>query len=142
MPRSHYTHLLPASSELIASFLQANPTKYTQVDFDIKVGQGSDPGDQFEDAIRIMAVQLSQRRIDCIGFTADRIDIIEVTPQAGLTCLGQMIAYPMLYAQTFQPTLPVNAVLIAHEFAPDIQVIFDALDLEYHLIPKPEPVTV
>lgn len=139
MPRKHFTHLLPDSAALIASFMKAMPGRYTDLDFDVHVGMGNDPGVSFDASTRQSAIQLSQRRIDCVGFAADRIDIIEITPKAGLTALGQLVAYPMLYAQTFPQQLPLFGVLIAHEFRPDIQAIFDALRIEYHLMPRPDP---
>lgn len=140
MPRKHYTHLLAPSAELIASYIKSMPGRYIDLDFDVKVGFGRDPGPEFDRPTRMTAIQLSQRRIDCVGFSADRIDIIEVTPKAGLTALGQMIAYPMLYDATFPQDLPIFAVLVTHEFAPDIQSIFDAIKIEYNIMPKPEPV--
>ena len=141
MPRKRFTHLLAPSAELIASFIHSMPGRYIDLDFDVKVGRGNDPGESFDMATRRTAIQLSQRRIDCVGFSADRIDIIEITPSAGLTALGQMVAYPHLYNSTFPQPLPIFAVLVTHEFKPDIQVIFDLLKIEYHLMPRPEPVT-
>lgn len=141
MSRKHYTHLLPPSAELLASFLQANPDRYEQIDFDVHVGRGRDPGDQYEKNIRNMGIVLSQRRIDCVGMADDRIDIIEVTPEAGLTSLGQMLAYPQLYIQTYAPNLPVRPVLVTYQFSPDIQSLYRFHNIEFHIMPQPETST-
>lgn len=137
MPRKHFTHLLDHDAKLLASFLAANPDRYHHLDFDIHVGHGRDPGDNFPHTIRQMGITLSQRRIDCIGVSPGRIDIIEVTAQAGLTALGQLIAYPRLYEDTYSPDRPVYPVLVAYEFAADIEALFEMSNIEFHLMPRP-----
>jgi hypothetical protein len=137
MPRKHYTHLLPPDAELLASYLLSRPDHYDHLDFDVKVGRGNDPGPSFPSNIRRMATLLSQRRIDCVAFTDDRIDIIEVTLQAGLTSLGQLVAYPRLYVNTFNPDRIVYPVLVTYAFAPDIKTIYDDHGIEYHVMPRP-----
>lgn len=137
MPRKHYTHLLPPDAELLAAYILSRPDHYDNMDFDVKVGQGADPGTSFAPTIRQMAIQLSQRRIDCVAVTDTRIDIIEVTLRAGLTSLGQLLAYPRLYTSTYNPALPVHPVLVTYAFAPDIQAIYDDHGIEYHVMPRP-----
>ena len=137
MNRRRYTHLLQPDRDLFALYLNSLPKPYGQIDFDVRVGLGEDPGHNFPDYIRHMAIHLSQRRIDAIGFTPDHIDIIEITTRAGLTALGQLHAYPELYRQTFFPSLPLIPVLVTHQFEPDVQPLYESANIRIHVIPRP-----
>ena len=139
MPRKHFTHLLEPSAELLASFLQSQPGRYVHLDFDVRVGLGRDPGPTYDSSMRQMAIHLSQRRIDCLGVSAGRIDVIEVTTQAGLTALGQLMAYPELYRKTYTATLPCFPVLVTYGFAPDMSDLYEMYNIECYIMPRPEP---
>lgn len=138
MNRRRYTHLLQPDRDLFALYLSSLDDPYAHIDFDVRVGLGADPGDNFPDYIRHMAIHLSQRRIDAVGFTGNRIDIIEITTKAGLTALGQLHAYPQLYRQTFFPSLPLVPVLVTHGFQPDVQPLFESAGFRIHVLPRPE----
>ena len=129
------THLLDADARLFQDFLDLNPGRYTQIDYDIHVGTGRDPGEPFEQGLRSMAIHLSQRRIDALGFMPGRIDIIEITLKAGIRALGQLLAYPQLYQFSFSPVMPLHPVLVAREFATDAEPLFRAHGIETHIIP-------
>lgn len=130
------SHLLTADAELFQRYLDQYPDRYTQVDFDIRVGFGRDPGDRYPDNIRTMAVHLSQRRIDAVGFRPGQIDIIEVTLSAGLKALGQLNAYPTLYQQSYFPVLPLQPVLVAAAFSTDAEDIFRASGIDTYILPE------
>lgn len=129
------THLLEADAELLRDYLEAFPDRYESMDFDVHVGLGRDPGTAFDRTMRNMAIHLSQRRIDALGFRPNQIDIIEVTLSAGIRALGQLLAYPQLYKFSFQPIMPLHPVLVAREFATDAESLFRAQGIETHIIP-------
>lgn len=133
MPRM--THLLPVDAQLMSEFLDAFPTRYRVIEYDVHVGDGRDPGTEFNDNMRRMAMTLSQRRIDVVGFTPDHIDIIEVTQVAGLKALGQLTAYPRLFQYTHRPDLPLRPVLVAREYGTDAEQIFLDSNIETHIFP-------
>lgn len=128
-------HLLKPDADLFYDFLQANPGRYTHIDYDIRVGLGRDPGESFPQDMRNMGIHLSQRRIDAVGFRPGAIDIIEVTLSAGLKALGQLHAYPQLYQESFFPVLPLHPVLVARQFSTDAETLFRQADIEVHILP-------
>ena len=132
---TRYPHLLPADAALLDQYLASVPDKYSDVFMDVHVGEGRDPGPSFDDNIRRMAIQLSLRRIDCVAFAVDHVDIIEVTTAAASTALGQLMAYPALYVATFHPTVPVAPLLITLEFKTDMQQIFEFYSIPYIILP-------
>ena len=138
-----YPHLLPQDAALWQFHLDHNPDLYSQIYYDVHVGDGRDPGDSFDPHIRRMAIQLSQRRIDAVAYTPQLIYIIEVTATTGLTAIGQLHAYPTLYQARFHPDRPLSPLLITAEFSSDTQRVFDELRIPYIIYPdftyQPQP---
>ena len=77
-----------------------------------------------------MALDLSMRRIDAIGYTPDHIYIFEVARTLGFTAIGQYFAYPILYTLSYRPRLPIQTVLITAEIQTDIIPV-----LRYYRVP-------
>ena len=136
---ARFTHLLAPDRALWQRFLDLYPGRYLSIDYDVRVGSGRDPGPTFSDPLRSMALSLSQRRIDAIGLASDHIDIIEITLSAGLTALGQLIAYPILYADDFHPSLPLFPILVCQRMQPDLGHIFASLHINTYILP-PNPI--
>lgn len=136
MPSSKFTHLLPADAELMAAFLELYPDRYLTIDYDVKVGIGRDPGANYSDQIRKMAIHLSQRRIDAVGTAANFIELIEITVSAGLTALGQLQAYPLLYLQTYMTALPAIPLLLTYGFQSDMEQVYREHAIPFIIIPR------
>jgi len=137
MPR--FPHLLPADANLWADFLSQTSINFTYFEYDIHVGQGRDPGPAFDANIRKMAITLSQRRIDVVAHTPNIVWIIEVSTTAGLTALGQLLAYPALYASMFPQPWPVLPLLVCRQLATDAKIPFDRAGIPYILVPSTPP---
>ncbi len=133
-----YPHLLPPDIPLWERFLAAFPERYDRIEYDVRVGQGRPAPVSFAPNIQKMALDLSRRRIDAIGFSPGRIDIIEITRLADLKAVGQLLAYPLLYQQTFRQTPSTHTILVAEELHTDIATVIDSLPVEVWLSPDPE----
>jgi len=129
-----FPHLLPVDIAVWERFLALHGKAYSKFDYDVRVGVGRDPGDIVPETIRIMAVKLSQRRIDAVGWTPNRLDIIEITTDAGLTAIGQLEAYPRLYKAKFQPTTSLRPVLVCESIQTDLQTTLDELDVVVYIV--------
>jgi len=121
---SKFPHLLPPDTPCWQRFLAAHQSEYLSFDYDVRVGFGRPVGDEFDDAMKKMAIDLSQRRIDAVGFKDDQIEIFEVTRLAGLKAIGQLITYPILYRMTYHPTLPLIPHLITEQIDTDLDVVY------------------
>ena len=130
-----YPHLLPEDILLWERFLATNGAQFSHFDYDIRVGEGRAAADHYPDNIRQMALDLSMRRIDAIGHTPDQLFIIEITVSAGLKSIGQLITYPLLYQQSYRPTKPLHALLVAEYLQPDVLPALEAHRLDYILLP-------
>lgn len=131
---TRFPHLLPADCILWQKFLDLHAGEYSQLIYDVRVGNGTDPGPEYTDNVRYDAITLSQRRVDVVGYQAKIITLFEVTTSAGLTALGQLMAYPKLYVDTYTPALPVKPHLVTYQFQADIEKIFVAQGIEYTVI--------
>lgn len=133
---SKIPHLISDDSKLLLQYLSANPDLYDYLEYDVPVGDGRDPGPDFDPSIRTMAIQLSRRRIDCIGHASDHIDIIEVTQSAGLTALGQLHAYPVLYRQTYAPAKEIRPVLLCRSLQSDMEKSIETAAARLIILPE------
>jgi len=129
----------PQSILIWEAHLAANPDLYANIDYDIRVGLGRDPGKEFNSNIRRMALRASQRRIDAAGQTPGAIQIIEITDSAGQRALGQLASYPDLYRAAFSPTLPLLATLVAREIQTDMTKGFQNAGVLVFLYPEVSP---
>ena len=120
----HFDHMLPQDQEVFRLFMNSPANIYDYFDYDVRVGDGRDPGKDYNENIRQLAIKLSQRRIDAVGHHQDHIAIIEVTRIAGLKALGQLHAYPVLYQLKYKPVLPLKPFLIAETLETDAEEAF------------------
>jgi len=130
-----YPHLLPEDVPVWEDYLKRHPGLYSFIEYDVRLGLGRDPGPEFEGNIRQMAVDLSMRRADAVGFMDDEIVVIEITTVADMTALGQVQAYPILYKLTYSPVNKVSGLLVMREWGTDLKVVADVLGIRYELVP-------
>lgn len=130
-----FPHLLKEDIQLWEEFLKSPFNIYNRYDYDIQVGDGRDPGKKYPDHIRVMAINISRRRIDAVGFQPNAITIIEISTSAGLTQLGQLQAYPCLYQITYSPKLPLKRLLVAQAIQTDIEPVLLDQKIPYLVLP-------
>ena len=129
-----YAHLLPVDVAVWERFLAIHKGDYTLFEYDVRVGLGRDPGFEFESNIRQMALDLSYRRIDCVAHKPTEITVIEITHSAGFKALGQVNGYPILYALTFMPHLPIKSLLVCATIQSDIVPVLESLRVQYEVV--------
>lgn len=129
-----YAHLLPVDVAVWDRFLAKFGAEYDLLEYDIRVGLGRDPGDDYPENIRNMALDLSYRRIDCVAHSKGLITVIEITHSAGFKALGQIYGYPILYTLTYLPVWPVRAMLVAGEIQSDIENVLLSLGIRYEVV--------
>lgn len=129
-----YPHILPPDVPVWERYLANGGVHHQLIEYDVRVGLGRDPGPYYPENIRAMALDLSFRRIDAVAHDPHQITVIEITRYAGLTAVGQVLVYPILYKLTFMPSLPIVALLVAEEFESDIQVTADQMGVAYVLV--------
>jgi len=133
-----YPHLLQADIDLWERFLKLHESEYNYFDYDVRIGKGRQAEEFHDTKIKKMALDLSMRRIDVVGYKPNVIEIIEITCFGDLKCLGQLLTYPQLYKETHHPVLPVTTLLLAEKLGADIEPVLIQNNYKYEVIPKPD----
>lgn len=129
-----FPHLLPQDIEVWKRFLAKYGTMYVNFLYDLRVGHGRDPGEGYPENIRGMAIGLSQRRIDAVGIVPDGVHIIEVTQVAGLTAIGQLTMYPILYSIDYPDKPILNIILVCESIQSDIEPALSRMNVTVEVV--------
>ncbi len=102
LKRKYYPHMVGDEVEIWDLFVDQFPDRFETVDYDFRVGDGTPyPGEENDNWAR-MALMISQKRIDAIGWVGDHPTIIEVKRRVGLSTLGQVLGYKILFLKDFK----------------------------------------
>jgi len=133
--KTPFPHLLPEDRPVWERFLAIYSSHFFRFEYDVRVGQGNMPDLDLPENILKMSLDLTQRRIDAVGFTVAGIVIIEITRAAGLKAIGQLKTYPILYKSTYDPPQSIKPLLVCEELRPDILPILIAENIDYVILP-------
>ncbi len=101
-------------------YLRLHETDFDRFNYNVRIGSGSDPGAEFPDNIRKMAIALSQLRLDAVGFQGEAPTIFEVKRNAGPQNVGQLLTYNAVWTRTRLSAAPPILVLVCADFTPNI----------------------
>jgi len=104
-------------------FLAKFPDAYDEVAYNVKVGEGVEIPAETETNLARGFKELTQHKIDVVGFKGNSIDIIELKSYAGTRAIGQVIGYRDLYAHSVDPVASPNLVIITDTLRPDTKII-------------------
>ena len=119
-----YPHLMPNEVPLWERFLAIWGKNFEGFEYDVRVGKGVDPGAEYPEPWRSLAIQLTQKRIDVVGRRDGIVYIFEVKPQAGLSALGQLLAYRILYRETFNYRGRLRLAVVTDRLNPDERLVY------------------
>lgn len=115
-----FPHLLPVDIEVWKRFLAKFGDLFSYFDYDVRVGEGRPAPEGNHRVIQKMALDLSKRRIDVVGYSGHLRTIIEVTTGIGFTAVGQIQVYPELYRATFTDHGPLRVLIVGSHLQDDI----------------------
>lgn len=122
-----YPHMMPNDVAIWERFIENNPDAYDKVIYDFPVGSDPDFDTALGDSSGATAQALYKKRIDVVGLKGDKVDIIELKPNAGASALGQVRAYVELYKRDVSMTPVPRAVLITDTLRSDMDTLAQAL---------------
>jgi len=111
-------------------FMDLYPGKFYSVDYDFRVGMGTVIEGETGTPWPRMAKMLSQKRIDVVGWVGDSPTIIEVKKRVGLSALGQVLGYRILFMKDLKHFPEPKLLIICEMISED-----DHLVLEGNRIP-------
>lgn len=133
--RTRYPHLLPEDNQLWNDYQIFHEPAFDTFLYDVAVGLPRDPGAEFPDNIRAMAMRLSRRRLDVVAINASGIMIFEITQSAGLRAVGQAMVYPHLLRTTWQTTVPIAVTIVTRTIEPNIHSALSEFNILVVVVP-------
>lgn len=111
-PRTFY-HMLPEDVEIWTRFLKLFADQWDRFDYDVLCGPPLDITHlDLDPNMRQLAERLFALRIDVIAYRPGEAWIIEVKPNAGLSALGQLLAYHYYMAPRLTDHLRVELMIV------------------------------
>uniref|UniRef100_A0A6H2A1H4 PD-(D/E)XK nuclease superfamily protein n=1 Tax=viral metagenome TaxID=1070528 RepID=A0A6H2A1H4_9ZZZZ len=119
-PVPKYPHMLPVEAELWDRLLKIRRPPFIKLEYDVHVGELVEEPPGLPDYLKGMLQAVYRKRIDVVAYDSDCIYVVEVKPRAGLSAIGQVMAYKLLYQDEFKPMLPVEMRIVCERIATDI----------------------
>lgn len=130
--RSWYPHLKPADIAIWEEFIKQNPTAYEWAIYDQAVGTIPNFVKEHPDAAMQKEAKLYQWKIDIVAFVNDKVHVIEIKPNAGLSALGQILGYTNLFKETFPKIKNVSPLIITDFLRPDMSKLAADMGIEIY----------
>lgn len=101
--RGHYPHMLPRDVDVWNRFLDQQGFEFVGFRYDVHVGGEVERKVGWTEKTIMVASYLAAKRIDAVGYKAGETWIFEVKPEAGVSAVGQLVTYRLLYIDKFRP---------------------------------------
>lgn len=132
--RYKYPHMLADESKIWERFMMAFPDRFESVDYDFRVGSGAPVPEGTEDNFSRMITMLSQKRIDVIGWVGDSPEIIEVKIRVGLSTLGQVLGYRILFERDFKEFGKPGLMVVCEIISGDDHLVLEENEVEIFVV--------
>ena len=133
--RLSYPGMLPREILVFQRWLTMHEAEYTSFQFNVRLGNGVDPGPELDANIRQAAIMNSQKRVDVVAWLGQQPIIIEVKDRATASAIGQIASYAALWAGTF-PNTPAPALrLVCNRLDPDILAVCQFHGINVDVVP-------
>ncbi len=125
---------MPFEIPIWEAWLISHREDYDRFVYDVRVGESIIPPPDVDANIADMAVSLAKKRIDVVAYKADQPTVIEIKLYAGLTAIGQLVTYPILFALEFPEVPKPRVLLVAARMLPDVATILDVFQIPYDVV--------
>jgi hypothetical protein len=104
-------------------------------DYNVRLGQGSDPGPGFDVMTRLRAVLATQFRLDAVGFTGETPTIFEIKRDVGAAQLGQILSYDAIWRSQKVTPIEPKLRLVGADFKPNVLVAIRENGIQFDTVP-------
>ena len=117
------------------AWLLLHQQEFDRFDYNYRIGDGSDPGPAFADNIRAMAIQLTQLRLDAVGWQGTIPTIFEVKRRAGPQNIGQLLTYDAVWRQKQYTNANPRLRLVCSDFNSHLLPVIQVHDIQLDVVP-------
>ncbi|MEK7179966.1 MAG: hypothetical protein AAB706_00665 [Patescibacteria group bacterium] len=121
--RPQYPHMSPSDTEIWNRYIDKFPNAYLTCQYDFHIGDTAPFNTLMDDGTDLNQDKLYRLRIDVVAADKEKISVIEVKPNAGVSALGQLEKYTELFIRDETPFIPVDMVLITDKELPNIDYL-------------------
>lgn len=118
-----YPHLMVSDIRIWEHYLETVNHGFSSFEYDVHVGEGLLVDTEWEPEIKRMAVALSEKRIDVVGWKGEIPVIIEVKPAASMSAIGQVLSYRELYIERFGKSISPLLMIVTDRELPDTKFL-------------------
>lgn len=123
-------------SDVIRAWLRAHGAEFDSIEFNVRLGRGGEPLEDFDEPTRRAQRALTQKRADIIAHVGGTATIIEVKIKLGLSALGQLIAYRQLYLDSHPEEPPAALLAIARAADGDVRAVLERNGVRFEFFPR------
>lgn len=133
MPQE-YVHLLPQEVRIWDRFLRNPPWPIVSVVYDLHVGQGIPPKPEWDEGMVRMVQAVTRKRMDAVVTIPGATVLIEIKPRAGMSALGQLIAYKQLFLSEHAPVGDLRLACVCEHVEADLDRVFRQNGIEIYVV--------
>lgn len=115
-----YPHMMVGDVRIWDVFLDTVSHGFDRFQYDVHVGEGLTPSPNWEEIVVSMAMALTEKRIDVVGWNKNVPTIIEVKPFASLSAVGQVLCYRELFRVRFPQEVSPLLMIVTDQAMPDM----------------------
>lgn len=131
-PLAKYPHLAGSDISVWDAWIRLFGPLFQGFDYDYHVGQGLEPDKDAPYPLQAMWTQLTQKRIDVLGYRSKSLWVIEVKDRPGIAAIGQVVGYSILLARELHPCPPLIPCLVSSVIEPDIETCCRSLGINFY----------
>lgn len=132
--RVKYPHMIRQEIVIWKRFLKSYGDRFTRFKYDVHVGKGIREVPGFDKKLQDMAVRLTQKRIDVVAALGGETYIIEIKDRAGMSAIGQLLTYRLLYEKRFGLGRISGLIIVAEGIDPDIQEVLKIFNIKIFIV--------
>jgi len=133
-PRRNYTHMTGEEKATWDRFIAKFPVRFDSVDYDFRVGVGEIPPEDYPANYSRMVTQLSQLRIDVVGWNGEIPTIVEVKERGVVSALGALTGYRVLFVRDMPNFRMPGLLLVCGSISQDALTVFEAVDIPVEVV--------
>jgi hypothetical protein len=127
--------MAPREVIIFRAWLALHQNEYDRFEYNVRVGNGTDPGAQYPAIYRQQYIENTQKRIDAVAWKGQQPTIVEVKDRATASCMSQILTYKALWPLTFPNTPAPKLLLVTNRVAADMPLVLDASGITLEIVP-------
>lgn len=135
LERKDLPGMLPQEVAVFKAWWASNNAKFTDAQFNVRVGTGFDPGSAFSESVRKSAIDSTRKRIDALLYQGEQPYIVEVKYRAVPVVIGQILAYNLLFMRDHPQSLAPKLLLLCVLADDDTRYVLDQMGIPFEIVP-------